>query len=185
MFLFAAILSASVIASIFLTAHVVTSAQPTTSGFKYNNYVCTYYNKWNGHGYEQSQLVGCSHNVVYNNGINMTRDMLGYDANYSIRNITLCNASTTVGVPVAGGNEACTVYAGCGMVSKEGTYGVIQTSGGNWTVYTTFTSTCSNAITNLTRLTNSSGSAFSGNTFNLVNLSSNDQLTVNWTISVS
>ncbi len=29
------------------------------------------------------------------------------------------------------------------------------------------------------------GSAFSGNTFNLVNLSSNDQLTVNWTISVS
>lgn len=190
-----AMFSLFVIAGVFAVAMATYSVVPAVvqtvkpASIQYDADVCVFHNDFlgydaNGEAIYESVSLGCSHNQLYNEGQNMTRNLLGIGGN-SILNITLANCSTSCGVPSVGADEDFTAFAGCGVLSDEGTYAVVPTSGGNWSVTKTFTSTCENVVTNLTRIGNASGSYLAGNTFNFVNLSTNDQLTVNWTIMVT
>lgn len=152
------------------------SPNQESSLLKYDSRVCVYKN---------DLLVGCDHNVLYNNGRNMTRDMLGNGATGVIQNISLCNASAACGTPVADATESFTAYSNCGLGSQQGTYNTIHVSPGNWSVTKTFTSTCDNVNTTATRLTNVTGGIFAGNSFTLVTLQTNDQLTINWSLMIS
>lgn len=127
----------------------------------------------------------CNHNVLYTTGANLIRTYLGDTGGGTdeVDQISLCNATAGCGTPVAGKSEAFTAYANCGLQEATGTYGAL--GNGNWSIYTTFTSTCDNVITNMTRLGNTNNDDFAGNSFTLVTLQTNDQLTINWTISVS
>lgn len=165
----------------FFNFHAVESvSNPSSDSLNYHADVCVYKN---------GILHECNHNVLYNNGKNMTRDMLGYGGTLAgnVSTISLCNASTgsACGTPVAAGSEAYTAYDSCGLNAATGSYAVLTAYDGNWTITKTFTSTCDNRLVNVTRLTNASGSIFAGNTFSLVTLQTNDQLTVNWTIMIS
>lgn len=124
------------------------------------------------------------HNVLYGSGMNGTRDTLKGGPVFNVTTIGLCNATAGCGTPVKAANEAYNEYANCGLAIANGTatdYGIE----GNWTISNTFTSTCDAQITNLTRLKAVDGTNFAGNTFTLVTLQTNDQLTINWSIGIS
>lgn len=127
----------------------------------------------------------CDHNVLYTTGKNLIRTYLGDTGGGTdeVDQISLCNATAGCGTPVAGKTEDFTAYAGCGLEEATGTYGAL--GDGNWSIYTTFTATCDDLLVNATRLGNTNNDDFAGNSFSLVTLQTNDQLTINWTISVS
>lgn len=146
--------------------------------------VCVYKNEWNKitNTYGGQELVGCDHNVVYSAGLNMTRDCLGSGACGAITTIALCNASGPCGTPVAAQSESFTEYTNCGLSAGAGTYAVL-TPNGNWSVFRTFTSTCNAVNTTSAKLRNATNSNFSSNTFTVVTLQNNDQITLNWTLT--
>lgn len=152
-----------------------------SDGIQYHSNVCTYVTRADG----TVEPNGCSHNTLYNNGKEMIEGYLGAGQSGAILNISLCNATGTPGcaTPVAAMTEAFNNFTNCGLNAQNGVYGSLGT--GNWSVAKTFTATCDNVLTNSTRLMNSTGSPFAGNTFTLVTLQTNDQLTINWTIWVS
>lgn len=154
------------------------TSSTTSSSLNYEGYVCISKN---------GELIECSHNLLYSNGKNMTRDYLGAGSSGAILNISLCNATSGAGcgTPVAAGTETFSLYTSCGLNSAQGTYGAIPNTPGNWSVAKTFTATCDSLEINSTRLTNTSGAIFAGNTFSVVTLQTNDQLTINWTLMVS
>lgn len=167
-----------------LSSAVVLDSSSSSTPIQYKAQVCVYKTPWLEDHYGERELVDCSHNVLYNTGQNMTRDLLGGGGNF-IRNISLCNTTAFCTAPVAAGTETFTTYANCGLNSTQGTYAPLATTAGNWSIYTTFTATCNSLDINATRLSNATGSLFAGNSFTLVTLQSNDQLTVNWTIGVA
>lgn len=126
---------------------------------------------------------GC-HNVLFDSGANMTRNCLTLGACYPISNISLCNATTGSGCgdPTSAGTELFTLYNVMNLSAGEGIiYPLGQT--GNWTVSKLFVAT-GQATTNVTRIGNGTN-YFAGNSFTLVTLQANDQLTINWTLAVS
>lgn len=155
----------------------VNTSVPNTEisdGIDYKGSVCVYKN---------NELVECNHNVLYNSGANMTRTALGVGSTAAILNITLCNATAGCGTPIAASSEAYTEYGACGLAGATGTYTQLGQTG-NWTVSKTFTSSCDNLLVNVTRLGNNSN-YFAGNSFTLVTLANLDQLTINWTLSIT
>lgn len=158
-------------------------------GLNYKATVCTYKTPWLGDHYGERELIGCSHNQLYTYGQNLTRDALGRGGTVGpVINITLCNSTANgcCGTPNVAATENFTKYTNCGMDGGTGgTYASFDGYNGNWTVFKTFISSCDNVMINATRLSNHSGTVFAGNTFALVTLQTNDQLTVNWTISIS
>ncbi|MBI2449436.1 hypothetical protein HYV49_04015 [Candidatus Pacearchaeota archaeon] len=182
--IFMSVIAVTLMSAIVLTlvipgpASISTVFPVVSSGINYRAYVCIYKN---------GELQECSHNLLYNAGKNITRDLLGGGSSGTIRNITLCNASagtTSCAAPIADASESFVEYNGCGLTSATGTYNTINSNDGNWSIVATFTSSCDNRITNVTRLKNATGGLFASNTFTSVTLQTNDQLTVNWTISV-
>jgi hypothetical protein len=170
------------VALIALSLGYIIALEPQTSStssdtFQYDGYVCVSKN---------GELIECSHNLLYNNGMNITRNLLGVGGNYGgVLNISLCNATAGCGTPVVGATETFNTYVNCGLHSQQGTYAVLQNAPGNWSVSKTFTSSCNSIEVNSTRLANETGSLFASNTFTLVTLQTNDQLTINWTLMVS
>lgn len=158
-----------------------------SEGIRYDGYVCTQVTRADG----TVEDVECQHNVLYLTGKNMTRDLLSNpSASGDINIIALCNASTAnaggCGTPVEAATQDFREFpALCGMTNTTGTYSAIAAQQANYTLYTTFTSTCDNVITNATRLKNETGSAFAAVAFTTATLQTNDQLTINWTISIS
>lgn len=140
---------------------------------------------------KNNELIGCSRNLLYDTGKDSIKHRLLYGGGDNITWISLCNASTGsgvgCGVPVAGATEDFQKLKDCGMANVSGTMTDIGT--GNWSIYHTFTSTCDNLEINATKLSNETitiaGTNFSGNNFSLVTLQTDDQLTINWTITVS
>jgi hypothetical protein len=133
------------------------------------------------------EIVECGNNpnLVTNAGLNAIRDTIGQGTNFSaFESIGLCNATAGCGSPAAGDTTLENEFTSCGLSRAAGTYGTLGT--GNWSIFNTFTATCDNRITNKTGIFNhtSSGTLFAENTFTLVTLQTNDQLTVNWTIQV-
>jgi len=135
-----------------------------------------------------------SNNILYNKGANMTRDFLGIATGTSpVTTIALCNSShndagVTVGceIPLVGGADLFNAYNICGLANATGTFSALVqgTAGANWSVQNTFTSTCDDLTMNVTRLQNGSD-IFAGNIFTEVTLQTNDQITINWTISLT
>lgn len=172
-FLFGALVFASL--SFMLPDFSVKSSE--SSLLNYNSMVCVYKN---------GELVGeCDHNVLYHNGKNITRDMLGSVAGAVVQNISLCNATAGCGAPLADATETFNLLSSCGMASSQGTYSVLSAQPGNWTITKVFTATCDSIVTNVTRLTNVTGGIFAGNSFTAVTLQTNDQLTINWTLMIT
>ncbi|KKL78875.1 hypothetical protein LCGC14_2020450 [marine sediment metagenome] len=98
--------------------------------------------------------------------------------------IELCNVSASggCGVPVAASSEAYTGYTDAGLIKQAGS--VDDMGNGNFSVAYTFTANRT-ASTNVTHLLNGNGDEFAGNSFTLVSLENNDQITINWTVSIS
>lgn len=136
-------------------------------------------------------VVKDKHNLLYNLGKNMSRDLLLFptelDGNISI--ISLCNATNGTGclAPAVGDNNASKfdTYQACGLSEVAGKYSLLSAYDGNATISTTFTSSCDGRETNQTRLLNRSMAHFAAAEFTEVTLQTNDQLTVNWTVSVT
>ena len=135
--------------------------------------------------WKNGELVDCNHNLLYDLGKNITRDILGNAATGTPRTISVCNASAGCGTPIATAIEPYNAYNNCGLSNITGTYNTLNNAPGNWTISTTFTSTCNDVLLNSTRLQNASSSPFAGNTFTLVTLHNGDQVTINWTVQVS
>lgn len=168
------VLSVILLNSFFSTS---VSSDSSNSLLSYHSSVCVFKN---------GELVGeCKHNLLYDNGKNITRDTLGSVAGAVIQNISLCNATAGCGAPLAAGSETFNTFNSCGMASSQGTYNTITATPGNWTITKTFTATCDSIVTNVTRLTNVTGGIFAGNTFTSVTLQTNDQLTINWTLMIT
>lgn len=123
----------------------------------------------------------CKHNLLFDTGKNMTKDMLGLGgAVDAVNNISLCNATDgDCGTPLAAGPQDNIEFTSCGLTSATGTFGSMNDAG-NWSVWNTFTSSCDGQVVNVTYIGNDS-SYFAGLEFTLVTLQTNDQLTVNWT----
>ena len=146
-------------------------------GLEYNANVCVYKN---------NELVQCEHNVLYDTGAEEIEDYLSLgdvSAGQPI-NISLCNATAGCGTPTGDSSEDYTEYDACGLEEIAGTVG--DNGNGNWSIETTFTSSCDSIETNVTHLNyNATAIEFAGNSFTLVTLQTNDQLTINWTIWIS
>ena len=145
-------------------------------GLQYHSSVCIYKN---------NDLVDCSSNLLYGDGKDLIKTVLGNTGSGGpVKNITLCNATAGCGTPQDDHLEAYTEYASCGLTAGDGTYANI--SAGNWSISKVFTATCDNLETNVTRLKNADGAInFAGNSFTMVTLQTNDQINVTWTIWVT
>ena len=158
-------------------------ASVTSDGITYNGYVCRQITRADG----TVEPAECSHNVLYLSGANLTRDLLTTNGDGSLlNNISLCNATAGCTAPVAAASETFNYFTGCGLSSAtDATISNLASQGANWTVYKTFVVTgCSNQLTNSTRLSNDA-TLFAGNNFTLATLNANDQITINWTISIT
>lgn len=102
-----------------------------------------------------------SHNLLYNSGRNITRDLLINGGNGAF-NIEIGNASAVTGTVIAAGTESFTAYTNCGFANAAGTVSVNTV--GNGTISKIFTYTCDGITSNTTeiRIVNASGSLFSG-----------------------
>lgn len=154
-----------------------------SDSIKYHSSVCTAVVRADG-TYEPN---GCSSNTLTTAGKNLIKNALAFGG--TVGNVTyigLCNASG----PGCNASSADNTilddeYAAGGLSRGGGNYASQGT--GNWSVYKTFTATANNLLTNKTGLFNNSAAdtLFAENTFTLVTLQTNDQLTINWTIWVS
>jgi len=129
------------------------------------------------------EQVQCGHNLLYDNGKNLTKLSIGNGlASGAFNNISLCNGSAGCATPTVGMSETYNEITECGLHNQGGTYSSYGI--GNWSVSNTFTSSCSSLITNSSRIQNQTGSSFAGSLFTKVTLESSDQLTINWTMGV-
>lgn len=128
----------------------------------------------------------CSHNLLTDAGKNLIKDAIGSGGSISaVDYIALCNATAGCGAPASGDTTLENELAGGGLERTQATHGDLGV--GNWSEYVTFTATIDNLETNKTGIFNASstGTLFAENTFTLVTLQTNDQLTINWTIQVT
>src|SRR3990167_10626095 len=135
-------------------------------GISYDSEVCIFKN---------NELVECKSNVLYTDGGNAIKSILGNpggSGNNSIFNvISLCNSSTagvSCGGVTAGQSESYRLFSNSGLANKTGTY--FSNGNGNWTISATFTATASSLTTNVTKLGNVTNFNLSGNSFTEVTL---------------
>lgn len=124
----------------------------------------------------------CSHNLVYDSGLNMTRDLM-ISGSGMIMNISVANATAGVDAPAAGGN-AWTVYDNCGLASRNASYS-INPGAGNWSSWVTFTASCDGLAINGTVITNTTGAKFAAGLLIYTIINTNDAYTINYTRKVS
>lgn len=146
-------------------------------GVNYMSSVCVYKN---------NELIDCSSNLLYDDGKNLIRTVLGNTGTGGpVKNITLCNATAGCGSPQADHLETYNYYTSCGLqADADGSYGALGQAG-NWTISRLFTASCDGLVTNATRLEAGSATIFAGNNFTSVTLQTNDQINVTWTIWVT
>jgi len=158
---------------LFATAQDASTSGAVSEGIGYEATVCISKN---------NELIGCQANTL-TNGENVTRDLLGFGSGSAVDYIALATNETAVGPD----NDALNnEVAGDGGERAQGTYSV-NAGEGNWSIVNTFTATANIHDINATGLFNDSsgGMYFAGVGFASVDLNTNDQLTVNWTISIS
>jgi hypothetical protein len=168
----------------------ITQTQNAESGINYHSQVCIEKN---------DDLVGCSHNLLMDDGRDMIRDLMIGSKTGTIGYIALCNSSNST-ADVNGDNCAYPtisdvalkgeIVGRCGL--GRATAGVSNAGTSNITLSYTFTSTCDNILINKTALYNISAGCsgadhcmFAANNFTTVTLQTNDQLTVTWYVWVT
>lgn len=128
----------------------------------------------------------CSPNLITNDGKDAVRDILGQGSSTAAFDyIALCNADTGCGAADAASSTLENEYTGgTGLGRAQGTFTSLGT--GNWSIVKTFKATADNQLTNKTGLFNatSDGTLLAENTFSLVTLQTDDEVTINWTIWV-
>ena len=154
-------------------------------GIQYHSNVCKSVERADG----TIEDVGCNSNVLFTTGAELIEQYMGAGAGAGDAAdwIGLCNATAGCGTPSAGAAEAYNVLgAGCLDAATNPVVGTYANNGnGNWSVSKVFVSSCDNIETNVTRLYTGDSDEFAGNSFTLVTLQTNDQLTINWTIWVT
>lgn len=170
---------------IFSFNSAVIGGASNSESAKYDGIICLTVTRADG----EVEDLGCKHNLIYNDGLEMFEESLAHGVNLSSRLIYLCNETGSAlgcAAPVAAQSETFTNFIGCGLNSANGTYANNGASSGNWSIYATFTNSCAvSQDVNASRLgaAVSIGRNFSGATFSsVVTLAQNDQLTVNWTL---
>jgi hypothetical protein len=186
-FVIAALLVALVCVTVYSTMQVnvpVTSLVPGTLGI-YSS-VCIYVN--------DEQIGDCTHNAMMDVGLNWTRDLIG-DAGTSgsVKNIALGNTTTAETITLT---SIPGQINGCVLAPAAGTYAVVGSSKGNFSVTYEWTQNgCPGIVVNTTALYNISapGSSctstnctmFAGKNFdNSVTLQNGDKLNVTWYVWV-
>jgi len=134
-----------------------------------------------------NEEIGCNHNLLVSAGANAIRDILGQQTSFgNFTAIALCNATAGCTGTDAADTTLDAEYTDSGLARAYGAYGELG-GVGNWSVAHTFTATADSLETNQTGLFNQTTVADSTmlaeNTFTLVTLQTNDQLTINWTIT--
>lgn len=143
----------------------------------YHSAVCPYVTRADG----TREDLGCVHNVVTNGGKDMIREDLAAGGSNKPTNLSLGNGTAIAAASTTIDRE----WLDCGMVQKAATYG-INSGNGNWSLWATWTSTCDGVIVNNTALYNATTpKVFAGAGFTSTTLQTNDQITVNYTISIS
>lgn len=129
-----------------------------------------------------------AHNIVYNNFLDEIKLAVGNGQILGVPydQIALCNSTQVAagqgcGVPAADNSEEFISYDQCGLTNATGTYVSLGT--GNWSVQHTFTASCDSLTINSTRVQNRTSDLMAGLNFSGVTLNTNDQLTVNWTLT--
>ena len=174
------------IAAMFMFAFTPTEINSKQSelsdGINYKATVCTSVDRVDG----THENVGCSHNLLTNAGKELIETYIGSGGSGAVNYIALCNATAGCAAPAAGDTSLTNEFTSGGLQRAQGTYSTLAGSG-NWSIAKTFTATSDNLVTNKTALLNASsaGTLFAENTFVTVTLQTNDQVTINWTISVS
>jgi hypothetical protein len=160
------------VAPAFLNPAITT--QEDNSIVKYTGRACIYKN---------GELIECKHNTVTNQGKDYIKLALGTGVNESIFTLALGNSTVPAAASTALGSE----WVSCGLDKKNGTYLSNGASNGNWSTYYTWTSTCDNAVINTTGLykVNTASGLFAGLSFTSTTLQTNDQVMVNYTVSIT
>lgn len=170
------------ILGVFAFSFMSPSSTSSNNEVQYGSNVCTHVTRVDG----TVEQLGCSHNLVVDAGLNAIRDQLGGQADFGAFDyIALCNATAGCTGTDASDTTLDNEFTSAGLTRAQGTYGQLGT--GNWSIYKTFTATVNALETNQTGIFNQStgGTLLAENTFTLVTLQNNDQLTVNWTITVT
>lgn len=136
-----------------------------------------------GVGYEVIAID--EHNIVVNQGLNATRDLIGQGSTFGAFDIiALANGTAATADSVDASNE----WTANGLSRVQGNYNTITGSAGNWTISTTFTSTTiADLRVNQTCLVNQTTIAgdtlFACVNFNQVTLdgTAGDTVFINWT----
>jgi len=152
---------------------------PDSISIEYNSNVCKTVTRADG----TVEATECNHNLLYDTGKELIELYLGNGSSGNADWIGLCNATSACGEPVADSSEAYTALTG-GLSRTQGEYSSVDGSDGNWTISNKFTATGS-VSTNVTHLETSAGVEFAGNSFTLVSLENDDELSIEWNIWVS
>lgn len=158
------------------------SLMSSESSINYNAEVCNYITRADG----TIEDLGCSSNTLTNAGANLIKDYVGTGSGGgAVDYIGLCDASIGCTASSTASTTLTNEFTTSGLARSQGTYA--SNGVGNWSVWKTFTATADNLLVNKTGIFNasSSGTLFAENTFTLATLQTSDQLTINWTISVS
>lgn len=137
--------------------------------------------------------LGCKRNLFTNYGKNITRDALGLGSLASVAAIGVSNVTgiTQAATDVSlGGEYGANPPAACGIGRAAGSYSMVSTSHGNWSISKVFTvsgSGCDSLPVNGTGLYNatSGNNLFAETTFTTATLQINDQINVTWYIWVT
>lgn len=134
--------------------------------------------------------LGCYHNVLANNGKNLTTSQLfskpsSASATDVVNTIQLGNTSA----PAAASATHPGVIAECGLVEYASlawiNVGTATDGNGNVSANYKWTSTCNGVVVNTTGLLSNTDKYFAGNTFTDVTLQANDQLNVTWYVWIT
>jgi hypothetical protein len=147
-------------------------------GLKWKTNVCAEVIRANG----EVESLGCKHNVLTDTGKLYAEQALTGTAT-NISNLALGNTTA----PVAGDTQLAGIIVGCGLLNASSDYQNNIAAGGNWSIYHTWTSTCDAITVNTTGLYKVGANMlmFAGTTFTSTTLQTNDQIKVNYTISIA
>ena len=156
--------------SVVLTIPLLRNNFGINDGVHYKATVCVYKN---------DELISCQYNLLTNGGKDMIRDAL-QGTSTNINQISLGNGAA----PTASSTSLPSEYTDCGLAKATASTQNLANNG-NWSVYYTFTSTCDSKVVNTTGLYKNGGNLFAGTSFTSTTLQTDDQIKINWTISVS
>jgi len=180
------VIATTLFATLSIVSDVLVGSTPLYgTSMTYNTMVCKVITRANGEVID----LGCSHNLVTNDGKDFLKNCLGQGGCGANAFVTLAIANCTSGVAGDGSDSTlCSgdEYTTCDLGPAAGTYKSAGTGAWNVTYTWTASSTCSVLPVNATGLYNAtSGTLLAENAFTDVTLQGLDQINVTWGIWVT